>query len=54
MTSAAAPQFVVTEIPQIPNIGFWRRSGGGTSERGSDSEVPRAKIISDDQGRRWC
>ncbi len=44
-------QFVVTEIPQIPNIGYFRRSGGDTSERGSDSAVPSARIISDDQGR---
>jgi hypothetical protein len=44
-------QFVVTEIPQIPNIGYYRRSGGDTSERGSDSAVPSAKIISDDRGR---
>jgi hypothetical protein len=44
-------QFVVTEIPQIPNIGFWRRSGGGTSERGADSETPRARIIADDDGQ---
>ena len=44
-------QFNVREIPQIPNIGYWRRSGGDTSERGSDSAVPSAKMISDDQGR---
>jgi hypothetical protein len=44
-------QFVVTEIPQIPNIGYFRRSGGDTSERGSDSQVPTARIISDDEGR---
>jgi len=44
-------QFVVTEIPQIPNIGYWRRSGGDTSERGSDSAVPRAMFIEDEQGR---
>lgn len=44
-------QFVVTAIPQIPNIGYWRRSGGDTSERGSDSAVPRAKIIVDDRGQ---
>jgi hypothetical protein len=44
-------QFVVTEIPQIPNIGYFRRSGGDTSEQGSDSAVPRARIISDDEGR---
>jgi hypothetical protein len=44
-------QFVVTEIPQIPNIGYFRRSGGDTSEQGADSAVPRARIISDDKGR---
>jgi hypothetical protein len=44
-------QFVVTEIPQIPNIGFFRRSGGGTSEQGYDSETPHARIIADDKGR---
>jgi hypothetical protein len=44
-------QFVVTEIPQIPNIGYFRRSGGDTSEQGSDSAVPRARIISDAKGR---
>ena len=44
-------QFIVTEIPQIPNIGYYRRSGGDTSERGADSDVPRAKIITDDSGR---
>ena len=44
-------QFVVTEIPQIPNIGYFRRSGGDTSEQGADSAVPRARIISDVKGR---
>jgi len=44
-------QFIVTEIPQIPNIGYFRRSGGDTSERGSDSEVPTARIINDGMGR---
>ena len=44
-------QFVVTEIPQIPNIGYFRRSGGDTSERGSDSEVPTARVINDSMGR---
>jgi hypothetical protein len=44
-------QFIVTSIPQIPNIGYFRRSGGDTSERGSDSAVPSARIISDDHGR---
>ena len=43
-------QFVVTEIPQIPNIGYYRRSGGDTSERGSDSAIPTARIITDQKG----
>ena len=44
-------QFVVTEIPQIPNIGYFRRSGGDTSEQGYDSQTPRARIVSDGQDR---
>ena len=44
-------QFIVTEIPQIPNIGFFMRSGGGTSEQGADSAVPHARIVSDGTGR---
>jgi hypothetical protein len=44
-------QFVVTEIPQIPNIGYFRRSGGDTSERGADSATPRARVIADDSGQ---
>lgn len=44
-------QFTVTEIPQIPNIGFWLRSGGGTSEQGSDSAEPYVRGIADHQGR---
>jgi hypothetical protein len=44
-------QFEVTEIPQIPNIGFFLRSGGGTSEQGSDSAVAQVKGIADRHGR---
>jgi hypothetical protein len=44
-------QFEVTEIPQIPNIGFFMRSGGGTSEQGSDSAVPYVRAVADDDGR---
>jgi len=44
-------QFVVEEIPQIPNIGFWLRSGGNTSEQGADSATPEVKGILDDAGR---
>ena len=43
-------QFVVTEIPQIPNIGFFLRSGGGTSEQGADSAVPVFRGIADSKG----
>jgi hypothetical protein len=44
-------QFEVPEIPQIPNIGFFIRSGGGTSEQGADSAVPHARAIADRTGR---
>jgi hypothetical protein len=44
-------QFEVTEIPQIPNIGFFLRSGGRTSEQGADSAVPQFKAIADSSGR---
>jgi hypothetical protein len=44
-------QFEVTEIPQIPNIGFFLRSGGRTSEQGADSAVAQVKGIADRQGR---
>jgi Domain of unknown function (DUF4159) len=43
--------FEVAEVPQIPSIQFWRRSGGYTSERGSDSAEPDMRGISDDHGR---
>lgn len=44
-------QFVVSEIPQIPNIGFFINSGGGTSEQGADSAVPHVRGIADAHGR---
>jgi hypothetical protein len=43
-------QFVVPEMPQIPNIGYWRRSGD-TSEQGADSAIPRFHAIRDRHGR---
>ena len=43
-------QFIVDHMPQIPNIGFWR-STGGTSEQGADSAVPVFRAIRDDNGR---
>ena len=42
--------FDVKKVPQIPSIQFWRGSGGGTSERGSASEVPHMRGISDRHG----
>ena len=44
-------QFEVTEIPQIPNIGFFLRSGGRTSEQGPDSAVAQVKGVADRNGR---
>jgi Domain of unknown function (DUF4159) len=44
-------QFDVTAIPQIPNIGYFMRSGGDTSEQGRDSAVPHARMIADETGR---
>jgi hypothetical protein len=42
--------FEVQKLPQIPSIQFWRTSGGGTSERGSDSAIPDARGVSDSHG----
>jgi hypothetical protein len=44
-------QFEVTQVPQIPNIGFFMGTGGGTSERGSDSATAHARGIADSHGR---
>jgi len=44
-------QFVLSEMPQIPNIGYWRRSGGDTSEQGADSAVPHFYVVRDHHGR---
>jgi len=43
--------YEVPTIPQIPNLGFWRRSGGQTSELGFDSLVPSMRAILDERGR---
>ncbi len=43
--------FQVAEMPQIPSISHWRRSGGGTSERGPDSDQVVVRGISDRDGR---
>ena len=43
--------FVVKGVPQMASIQFWRRSGGGISERGEDSAIVEAKGIADSHGR---
>jgi hypothetical protein len=40
-------QFLVDGVTQISNIGFWERTGGRTSEQGSDSAVPHLRAIAD-------
>jgi hypothetical protein len=42
--------FDLQRIPQIPGIGYWRGSGGGTSERGADSAQVHARAIHDRMG----
>lgn len=42
--------FEVKALPQIPSIQFWRTSGGGTSERGTDSVTPTIRGVSDRHG----
>jgi hypothetical protein len=44
-------QFEVEHVPQMPSIQSWRRTGGGISERGSDSAVVHARGIADEHGR---
>ena len=43
--------FEVTEIPQIPSIQHWRRSGGTTSERGFRTDDVHFRAIEDERGR---
>jgi len=43
--------YLVERVPQIPSIQFWRRSGGRTSERGSESATPYLRGILDAEGR---
>jgi hypothetical protein len=38
-------------VPQVPSIGFWRGSGGGTSERYADSADVHARGILNASGR---
>ena len=41
----------VKEFLQVSNIGFWRRSGSGTSERGADGDQVHYRGVHDAQGR---
>jgi hypothetical protein len=43
--------YTLEEVPQIPNIGFWRRSGGETSERGAETATPTLSAVLDERGR---
>lgn len=43
--------FEFVDLPQIPSISFWRRSGGQTSERWELSAEPHFRGISDAHGR---
>jgi hypothetical protein len=43
--------FDVPEVPQVPSIQHWYRSGGGTSEMGDESAEPHLRGIFDEQGR---
>ena len=41
----------IKQVPQMASIQFWRRSGGGISERGSDSPYVDVRGIADEHGR---
>ena len=41
--------YQVNEVPQVPSIGFWARSGN-TSERDRESAIPHARGIFDGRG----
>jgi hypothetical protein len=41
----------VPSIPQIPSINHWRRTGGGTSELGFDSEQQSMSAVMNEEGR---
>jgi hypothetical protein len=43
--------FEVTEIPQVTSINMWRRLGGETRERGTDSPQANLRAIADEHGR---
>jgi hypothetical protein len=44
-------QFIVKEMPQIPNLPYWIRSDGDTSEMQGRSAVPHFHVVRDHHGR---
>ena len=43
--------YVVRDVHQMASIQYWRRSGGGISERGDDSAIVNVRGIADTHGR---
>ncbi len=43
--------YAVENVPQVSSINFWRRSGGSTQERGSESPHANFRMIADESGR---
>ena len=43
--------FDVAMTPQIPSIGYWAQSNGGTSERGAESATVHTRAVLDAHGR---
>jgi hypothetical protein len=43
--------FDVATTPQIPSIGYWAQSNGGTSERGAESATVHTRAVLDEHGR---
>ena len=43
--------FSIDQIPQVTNIGHWRRTGGETRERGSDSPYANFRMIANEHGK---
>jgi hypothetical protein len=43
--------FRVPEVPQVPSLNFWRRSGGRTSEFGAETDVARLLAVIDEDDR---
>ena len=44
-------RFTLKQVPQIPGISYWWRSGGDTSEQGADSVQVHVRGVADDHGR---